>query len=875
MKRLTPLVFSIVLSTLLTAPASAWQGWCRQQPGAAISRTAIEQSICEVDAAAEPCVEGVQSARGVQLGEHTYLTREGMRLAGLSATHQDTPHVFQGPQLGTTTAQPRGYFVDAHMVDAMTTTLEPTGAGSMSRYAPRLVTIPEVSEVPDIAHSLTQYVMGNEHCLPRGVPATTTAEINLCNSFTGHMASINSTHWPELSRPTYTLYHGIALDVAARCKLLADALPSAAEHPLSDYAGETVKACEREALAYEAYASHFLQDRWSSGHMFRRWGSPTFADSPVGQVQQTLTGIVTGLIHGTRALTKNHDQLSMPGPFDEDDDSTTVRFVSSQGGVINGGGDHYLLACRERDTGWNVREGAQLREHYSRMMACVAHGFAEVYAAGPKTDGDRSLSPDVPASPLPAGESYAESDDCWDHWVTNRSMAMALGSGEGIGFDTDDFPSPSWLTRVKLKVVLNGAPFVTHGALPDRELPVTRAQLTSEETRLRFVLARLAMIYTRRAARRPTGTDLARMVYQDSNTPDPNLRRVFGTGVRGPADWSGAFADDVSADRVSFFASPDANTWDDEPIAMMSCTNDADCPAHTFCDRTAVDAMGATSRQCSPNEVALMRGFRAAELPRWCGADRWSSLNAAREACKNAPMGEASVQCDACVQMVAPRLRNACEPGGFDRLVMAGDRDPRALCEILRDAGGAHAASGNNEYVHYPYELRTGETPEAALVRAARSACFEGEEAEPWDVGISYDPGPPAAAQNVGDGVMAYYWEESHCGTDGEHWWRFEHIVGSAHTLHVRLGRVTDGALLTPHGDISDWELVGLQGPACDPASTPVFTATPQDEDGDGQPELLKFIWSATGLVREEICVRLRANDPSVRGRMSLSVGRF
>lgn len=862
---------------LVPAQALCWQGWCRERAGSELSTNAIEQSICEESAAPPICDEGIAAARGVQLGEHTLITYEAMRLAGLSATMRDAPHVFQGPQLATGTSLPRGYYADSRMLDATTQTLEPSGGGSMQRFVERLVSIPEISEVPDIAHSLAQYVMGNEHCLPAGVPAGSIEEINRCNAFRGHISSINSTHWPELARQTYTHYHGIAVDIAKRCKRLSDALPTVMGHALGDYALEVVKACEREALSYEAFASHYLQDRWSTGHMFRRWGSPTFAPTVVGQMQQSLTGVVTGLVHGTRAVTGFHDQASMPGPFRPGDGTSTVRFSPGAGIPIPGGGDHYLLACRERDPGWNVRAGPGLRDHNSLMMACVTHGFHEVYQAGPRTEGTATLSPDVLNPPLGPDESFSESERCWNGWLTNRTMAMGLASGGSIlGLDTTDYPSPGIITRIKLDIVLTGlgigpVAFID-GALPPRELPYEEEELRLQEVKLRYVLGRLALEYSRMAAASPDGTQAARMVTLERGAPHTGLRGLFLTGTRGAGDWSGAFAQDIAEDRLPFYVRRDAPRWVDTPVAAMSCAADANCPAHYHCDRTAVDEMGMSTRQCVPHETALMRAFRAAELPRWCGAERWESLNAAREACKAA--GPTSNQCDACVQLVAPRLRNACEPGGYESALMDGDSDPRSLCDILADSEVADRPPAVHRYVHYPYQPQGTETELDALLRASRAACLAGAEARPYELGIDYDAGPPVEAQRVGDGVLIYNWAGEQCGADGERWWRFVHVVGSAHNLEFRLDRLPSG-LLTPHGTLADFELVGFRGPACDATGPADFTATPIDEDGDGAADATTFLWPTHGVTPQEICVRLRAVDPAARGQMRLSVTRI
>ena len=852
---------AVAFVVLLPSVANAWQGVCREAGGRTgmLSANDIAASVCDMDAPPE-CSEGLGYARGTQLGEHTYLTREGMRLAGLSTTLRDAPVVFENPQIGTARALPRGYYTDGSMVGGVPT-LAPAGAGSMRAWLDRQVAIAELSEVADGSHSIAEYVMGNEHCLPRGVPRETVEDVNRCHGFAAHMGTINSSHWPEQAEAYYRLYHQLALTTARRCKQLSDARASVAEHPLYDFTGDVVVACEREALAYQAYASHYLEDAWSTGHMFRRWGQPTFARSAVGLVQQSVVSLVVGMIHGTRAVTNTHDQLNMPGPFYTDDRSSMVRFRQRDRSSIPGGGDLYLLPCRERDQGWNVAEGTELASQRSQMSSCLAHGFREVYAAGPKTQGELPLDP---ALAEPTVTDYSTSSRCWDQWVTNHSMAMGLGSSARLlGFipasaDIEDYADPSWLVRF-------GLSYAVDGALEERALPVTDAEVELESVRMRHVLANLALTYTRVARRRPSGDELAKMIHQ-SGLPNEELRGVFGTPV---TQWSGANVDAIDDDRIAFLEDRDVGTWREIPVGEEMCGSDDGCPDGTHCDVTAVSELGVVEPRCVPHEAPILRAFRSAQLATWCGAERWESLNAARDACE-ASAAATSVECDACVQLVAPRLRNACEPGAIPRLEMEG-RDPRSLCEILRDADGADATPGNNHYVHWPYEPEGTERGIDALARAAREACRAGAQPFPFRLGLMYDEDYPDEAQNVGDGVLTYYFEAGMCGNDGEFYFRFVHVVGSPHTLGVEL-RVVEDAGFPNNANVEEFELVAYQGPACDGAV--LFTGTASDTDDDGVNDLNAFTWEASGLVAEEICVRVAAKKPWARARLGLGVNR-
>ena len=80
---------------------------------------------------------------------------------------------------------------------------------------------------------------------------------------------------------------------------------------------------------FQAYASHFLEDCWATGHMFERWGLPEFQDTDAGKLQNSIAAMVTGMIHGARAVSGFHDQANMPGPNPFApllDDPDVVRF---------------------------------------------------------------------------------------------------------------------------------------------------------------------------------------------------------------------------------------------------------------------------------------------------------------------------------------------------------------------------------------------------------------------------------------------------------------------------------------------------------------------------------------------------------------------
>ena len=84
------------------------------------------------------------------------------------------------------------------------------------------------------------------------------------------MGAVNSNHFLPQAYDAYRHYHELAMQHAKTCQEASEAMSpeNRAFHR------ESLRACERMALTYEAFGQHFLQDAWSMGHMWERWGSP-------------------------------------------------------------------------------------------------------------------------------------------------------------------------------------------------------------------------------------------------------------------------------------------------------------------------------------------------------------------------------------------------------------------------------------------------------------------------------------------------------------------------------------------------------------------------------------------------------------------------
>src|SRR6185436_1916049 len=174
----------------------------------------LRSSVClGVDPKTPQCDAGMEAARGdlhdqvsFLYGEHTYITYEALKLIGLDTFAEQS------------FAIPRYYSVIGDATGTNQPTLEPASWGSESyRQLQRSILLPEVSQLPDVSYSLSDYLLGNEHCLA-GDPLQDLSQrsgINKCHDFAPDMGSVNSNHfWPQ-NKSMYELYHGAALEVAA------------------------------------------------------------------------------------------------------------------------------------------------------------------------------------------------------------------------------------------------------------------------------------------------------------------------------------------------------------------------------------------------------------------------------------------------------------------------------------------------------------------------------------------------------------------------------------------------------------------------------------------------------------------------------------
>jgi hypothetical protein len=475
---------ALLLAVLLAAPAAlAWESACARFPNPSLDPQTLK------GASSEPCVPSAGPAVARQrwvgaIDEHRQLwelTRLGAGLpASVSATRTLT--VFTGAQ----TVEING---------APAPTLVPAPFEETARVAVRHVTVGELTQLPDFSYALWDWASGHETCPLEG--ASSLAE---CHDFAAHMGPVNSNHFVPQSREYYARYHQLALGRAAECAALRGKLTGTGAR-FDDYARE----CELEALALEAIGQHYLQDAWSMGHMWQRWGSSTLADFPGATVEEkrdraVLTALVSGLFHGARSVlqalpawTSYDVNDAMCAPWDE------VRFKLADA-FHQGVGDNYVALLGEATYGTQS----------STFFSCAASGMLEVYRAAGEQHG--------PAQPQAGLQSIdPTSDRCFGQRATNKALSLGAAVNLKIAGLQTSIPLDARFVSFLLPKV----------ARSQGKVPVT----PKVRNEFRFDLQRVVTMARLRAKDDPDGTSLAEGQWANFMGVKPN------GGYQGIADY--------------------------------------------------------------------------------------------------------------------------------------------------------------------------------------------------------------------------------------------------------------------------------------------------------------------------------------------------
>jgi len=395
---------------------------------------------------------------GREHDEHAALTREAASMAGLPPTLGETFWV-RYPAANRLIASPlrdgAGWIVGPSWT--------PLDAASGATSTLRGVTLYELAQMPDSSLAVWDWAASNEICpldgLDWGFPRSSGDPGNLaCHDYRKTIGPLNATHFLPLSKSVYTYYHSLALTRMTECSAMSVSIAdyydvSGSWAPVWSTRDTEVHECEREALVYEMFAQHFLQDAWATGHMWHRWGHTEPSMFPatldrrydvdwedvasvpaenVGGRRALLAGVVAsfvGMIHGTKSMLAHlapdlasagllDDPLNGPYYLNEAFVPHPVRWQGANGLLARGAGDlfaHLVLSD----------SSSSLDAWRNRLLMCSAVSLREIYETGPRAHG-----PLLSFLGVWKPDEFAFDTECWSQRVTNDSM---LGSVLPVG----------------------------------------------------------------------------------------------------------------------------------------------------------------------------------------------------------------------------------------------------------------------------------------------------------------------------------------------------------------------------------------------------------------------------------------------------------
>ncbi len=387
---------SIALAVLVAAPsARAWESVCYEYPDTTLEPSAY--ATASGRACSPSAGPNVARQRWVgALDEHRAIFERTRERAGLPAAVSNTVRLRVFTSSDTVTSG-----------TGTVPTLRPVAFESTLRAWTRAFTVGELAQLPDFSYALWDWATGHESCPLDGIGATPES----CHGFATHMGPVNANHFVPLAGAFYARYHALALGRARECAAERTALGAAATR-FEGY----LRDCEIEALAIESVGQHFLQDAWSSGHMWQRWGSPDLADFPGPTLEErrsraVLVALVSGFVHGSRGVLQVlpewagldvNDALCAP--------NDGVAFVRN-GTATRAIGDDFLALLPA-----NGGRGTEYNAQSERLYSCAAAGLIAVYTAAGQNHG--ALAPLDPTLSVvdPTGS------ECFGQRVTNRAI---------------------------------------------------------------------------------------------------------------------------------------------------------------------------------------------------------------------------------------------------------------------------------------------------------------------------------------------------------------------------------------------------------------------------------------------------------------------
>ncbi|GEM_PF-3676014 len=325
---------------------------------------------------------------------------------------------------------------------------------------------PQFSGLPDFSFTIYDWINKNALCptVPPGADSR-----NSCHRFFGWLGALNSSHFGTQASLTYQHLHRLALSIAELTRDIRGSL-SKDKDALEAYS-DFVREGEWMALAYEGFAQHFLQDRWSSGHMWERWNSPDHEQlSDTRFFPNFAVAGISGIIHGwesfmhTTKIPYIEKRLApqtfwvdpLCGPwigteYQENILQSSLRWwikgetprvelkemepVAYKHASQNKGaavkfviGDHFLKDMTDGKVGrrYGFINSLPLNVPFQQkeMMGCLKAGWAEVIRAlGKNPEGGYGIQKIPLNKDAPSFKTLGY--NCFDPYVNNQSMARA------------------------------------------------------------------------------------------------------------------------------------------------------------------------------------------------------------------------------------------------------------------------------------------------------------------------------------------------------------------------------------------------------------------------------------------------------------------
>ncbi len=394
--------------------------------------------------------------------EHAFIADAHLAAIGAGAVTQTGAYGTDGASAF------RMFDLTASMEPRDTYGLDPRGDDPKTLIEERILPPPSsFAGLPDWSYGLYDWINKNTLCpvLPADVassalPGGLLAGLNgtLCHAFFGWMGALNANHFGSQATLTYQRLHALALTLAVRAAEFRNALDPSDQAAWRDFIIEA----ELEALAVEGYAQHFLQDRWSMGHMWERWGPSDFSSLQSKSIlENLLVASYSGLVHGAESvlLKLGVAASDAPDPMCSPDISGSsvlpVEYVAPGGGIVPGVGDYRFA---DMQAGQFMGLPMNVATQRSALEDCGQRGWAEVIQAfGPAGGPYGELELPALAVPVePPGPA------CFAPYATNEAMRRGadtgffnLGATTLIGLVTDTSPVLALLTGRTARTVVS------------------------------------------------------------------------------------------------------------------------------------------------------------------------------------------------------------------------------------------------------------------------------------------------------------------------------------------------------------------------------------------------------------------------------------